>query len=100
MSGGNIGSATEQEHYHAFLSHNGADKPLVEIVAAELEKRGICCWLDKWNLIPGDPWQVLGAGTAPEPEKLWSRRANRCDPNSDQPAHVHVDLRRDGSGML
>ena len=33
MSGGNAslsGSATKQEHYHAFLSHNGADKPLVE----------------------------------------------------------------------
>src|SRR5271166_5580731 len=59
MSGGNIGSATEQEHYHAFLSHNGADKPLVEILAVELEKHGICCWLDKWNLIPGDPWQLV-----------------------------------------
>jgi energy-coupling factor transporter ATP-binding protein EcfA2 len=61
MSGGNAGlsgSATKQEHYYAFLSHNGADKPLVEIVAAELEKRGICCWLDKWNLIPGDTWQL------------------------------------------
>jgi hypothetical protein len=61
MSGGNAslsGSATKQEHYHAFLSHNGADKPLVEIVAAELEKHGIRCWLDKWNLIPGDPWPL------------------------------------------
>jgi TIR domain len=44
-------------HYHAFLSHNGADKPLVEKLAAELEKRGLSCWLDKWNLVPGDPWQ-------------------------------------------
>jgi hypothetical protein len=43
--------------YHAFLSHNGADKPLVEQVAEQLEKQGIACWLDKWNLVPGDPWQ-------------------------------------------
>jgi WD40 repeat protein len=43
--------------YHAFLSHNGADKPLVEQVAEQLEKQGIACWLDKWNLVPGEPWQ-------------------------------------------
>lgn len=46
-----------QNHYHAFLCHNGADKPSVEALAQELEKRGLACWLDKWNLIPGDPWQ-------------------------------------------
>src|SRR5271166_5074939 len=60
MSAGNAslsGSATKQEHYHAFLSHNGDDKPLVEALANELENRRISCWLDKWNLVPGDPWQ-------------------------------------------
>jgi hypothetical protein len=60
MSGRNAslsGSATKKEHYHAFLSHNGADKSLVEKIAEELEKRGLCCWLDNWNLVPGDPWQ-------------------------------------------
>src|ERR1700693_1526925 len=60
MSAGNAslsGSATTQEHYHAFLSHNGADKPLVEALANELENRRLSCWLDKWNLVPGDPWQ-------------------------------------------
>jgi hypothetical protein len=40
------------------MSHNGTDKPLVEQLANELEKQGISCWLDKWNLIPGDPWQA------------------------------------------
>jgi hypothetical protein len=60
MSGRNAslsGSATKQAHFHAFLSHNGADKSLVEALAEELEKRGISCWLDKWNLVPGDPWR-------------------------------------------
>jgi energy-coupling factor transporter ATP-binding protein EcfA2 len=56
MSAGSA-SLTEQAHFHAFLSHNGADKSLVEALAEELEKRGISCWLDKWNLVPGDPWQ-------------------------------------------
>ena len=45
------------QRYHAFLSHNGAEKSVVEELANELESRGISCWLDKWNLIPGDPWQ-------------------------------------------
>jgi TIR domain len=50
-------SPAKQQHYHAFLSHNGADKSLAEELANKLEERGISCWLDKWNLIPGDPWQ-------------------------------------------
>ena len=60
MSAGNAsfsGNPTKQEHYHAFLSHNSADKSSVESLAEELEKRGLACWLDKWNLVPGDPWQ-------------------------------------------
>lgn len=40
----------------AFLSHNSAEKPAVETLARMLETEGISCWLDKWNLIPGDPW--------------------------------------------
>jgi hypothetical protein len=40
-----------------FLSHSSADKPAVEELARRLAKEGIQAWLDKWNLIPGDPWQ-------------------------------------------
>ncbi|WMP17300.1 nSTAND1 domain-containing NTPase [Thiothrix lacustris] len=40
-----------------FLSHNSADKPLVEQLAHRLRAEGVDPWLDKWNLIPGDPWQ-------------------------------------------
>ncbi|MBY0485029.1 toll/interleukin-1 receptor domain-containing protein, partial [Nitrosomonas sp.] len=40
----------------AFLSHNGADKPSVEIIAATLEKQGVKCFLDKWDILPGDQW--------------------------------------------
>jgi TIR domain/AAA ATPase domain len=39
-----------------FLS--SADKPAVEELARRLTKEGIQAWLDKWNLIPGDPWQA------------------------------------------
>ena len=41
----------------AFLSHNSSDKPFVEAVARSLEGRGVNCWLDMWNLIPGQEWQ-------------------------------------------
>ena len=41
-----------------FLSHNSLDKPMVEQIGRWLEdKAGLPVWLDKWNLIPGDPWQ-------------------------------------------
>ena len=39
--------------FHFFLSHSSADKPGVEELARRLTKE----WLDKWHLIPGDPWQ-------------------------------------------
>ena len=40
----------------AFLSHSGADKPSVEIIAAALEQQGVKCFLDKWDILPGDQW--------------------------------------------
>lgn len=44
--------------YNAFLSHNSQDKPIVEKIAKWLEDESkLSVWLDKWNLIPGDPWQ-------------------------------------------
>jgi hypothetical protein len=44
--------------YDAFLSHDSQDKPIVEKIAQWLEdKANLSVWLDKWNLIPGDPWQ-------------------------------------------
>lgn len=41
----------------AFISHNSADKPVVEEIASRLRKTGNEPWLDIWNLIPGYPWQ-------------------------------------------
>jgi TIR domain len=43
--------------FHVFLSHSNADKPAVEELARRLAKEGIQAWLDKWHLIPGNPWQ-------------------------------------------
>ncbi|MER0203595.1 MAG: toll/interleukin-1 receptor domain-containing protein [Nitrosomonas sp.] len=40
----------------AFLSHHSADKPAVERIAAALQKQGLSCFLDKWEIAPGDEW--------------------------------------------
>jgi hypothetical protein len=60
MSAGNVsfsGNPTKQEHYNAFLPHNGTDKPLMEELVEKLEYRGLSCWLGKWNLIFRHLWQ-------------------------------------------
>ncbi len=43
--------------YDVFLSHASADKPAVEALARRLRKDGFEPVLDKWHLVPGEPWQ-------------------------------------------
>jgi hypothetical protein len=43
--------------FHVFPSHSSTDKPTVEELARRLAKEDIQAWLDKWHLIPGNPWQ-------------------------------------------
>jgi formylglycine-generating enzyme required for sulfatase activity len=43
--------------YDVFLSHSGADKPAVEELARKLSAAGTAPFLDKWHLVPGEPWQ-------------------------------------------
>jgi len=45
----------DAQRYHTFLSHHTDDKPVVEELAQKLRQAGLRPWLDKWNLIPGDP---------------------------------------------
>ncbi|MDN5872402.1 MAG: toll/interleukin-1 receptor domain-containing protein, partial [Nitrococcus sp.] len=42
--------------YDAFVSHNSADKPAVETIAAALEAQGLRCYLDKWDILPREQW--------------------------------------------
>ncbi len=42
--------------FDAFLSHSSVDKPKVEALANRLIEKGLTPWLDKWNLVPGEPW--------------------------------------------
>lgn len=48
---------TERTQYDVFLSHNSADKSAVEYLAQKLQEAGLVPFLDKWHLIPGEPWQ-------------------------------------------
>lgn len=44
--------------YDVFLSHTSADKDAVEALARRLEDEAtLSPFLDKWHLIPGNPWQ-------------------------------------------
>jgi hypothetical protein len=44
--------------FDVFLSHNSRDKAAVEALARRLEDEPqLKPWLDKWNLVPGEPWQ-------------------------------------------
>lgn len=43
--------------FDVFLSHDSADKPVVEPLAVQLQTRGFRPWFDKWSLIPGADWQ-------------------------------------------
>ena len=44
--------------FDVFLSHNSSDKPAVIALAESLRARKIKVWLDVWELVPGQPWQV------------------------------------------
>jgi hypothetical protein len=44
--------------YDAFLSYNRNDEGEVKVLAERLRHQaGLSVWLDRWNLLPGDPWQ-------------------------------------------
>src|SRR5947207_1603762 len=44
--------------FDVFLSHSSPDKLAVEELARRLEDEAkLKPWLDKWNLVPGEPWQ-------------------------------------------
>ncbi|MFT7592449.1 MAG: internalin A [bacterium] len=50
-------SGVAVRNFDLFLSHGTNDKPLVRKLRDELHKRGLCCWMDEFNLTLGRPWQ-------------------------------------------
>ena len=44
--------------YDVFLSHNTADQAPIETIARRLrEEAQLEPFLDRWHLVPGEPWQ-------------------------------------------
>lgn len=43
--------------YDVFLSHSSRDKSQVEELARRLKRRKLKPFLDRWHLVPGEPWQ-------------------------------------------
>ncbi len=50
-------SMSPPDVYDVFLSHANADKPSMEALAHRLREDGLNPFLDKWDLVPGEPWQ-------------------------------------------
>ena len=51
-------SIESEEIYDVFLSHSHSDAKLVEELAKQLvDMKKLNVWLDKWILVPGEPWQ-------------------------------------------
>src|SRR3990170_529194 len=49
---------SEDLKYDVFLSHNSSDKDAVETIAHNLlDKEGLSPFLDRWHLVPGEPWE-------------------------------------------
>lgn len=52
------GDPTDRERFDVFLSYSHLDAEWVEDIAERLEDaEGFQVWLDKWMLVPGEPWQ-------------------------------------------
>src|SRR5437660_8414604 len=49
--------AVLSKKYDVFLSHSKSNIAAVEQVARELAAAGLKPFLDKWHLVPGEPWQ-------------------------------------------
>jgi WD40 repeat protein len=45
-----------KRQYDVFLSHHNSDKIAVEMVARRLREEGLNPLLDRWHLLPGQPW--------------------------------------------
>ena len=48
------GGGDHERRYQLFLSHSHADADLVVAMARQLDDLGLSCFLDQWELVPGE----------------------------------------------
>lgn len=53
----------EQHSFDVFVSYASSDKSWATEFVSALKEAGVKIWFDKWNLVPGEPWQE-GIGEA------------------------------------
>jgi tetratricopeptide (TPR) repeat protein len=52
-----LGRSSKGDNFNVFLSYNSEEFETVRQLASTLKARRIRVWLDRWELIPGRPWQ-------------------------------------------
>ncbi|MEM8971100.1 MAG: toll/interleukin-1 receptor domain-containing protein [Pseudomonadota bacterium] len=66
------------EFYSCFISYSSNDKSFARRIHADLQERGIRCWLDEHQVLPGDDiHQAIDRGI-----KLWDKVVLCCSENS------------------
>ena len=51
--------SVESKQYHVFISHSSQDRKWAEMACAELERRGIGCWIAPRDITPGTTFHSL-----------------------------------------
>jgi hypothetical protein len=62
------------EFHSVFITHSSADRDFAEALHNALQERGIRCWLDEKQILPGD--EVVDAGE--RGTKLWDKMILCC----------------------
>jgi hypothetical protein len=66
------------EFYSVFISYSHADKSFARLLYERLQGRGIRCWLDEHQLLPGDPvYESIDRGI-----RLWDKVLLCCSESS------------------
>ncbi len=59
-AGSALDGKSASREFDVFLVHNSQDKEQVRVLATELSRRGIKCWLDEEQIRPGEPfWDAI-----------------------------------------
>ena len=67
-----------REYYSCFISYSHADKPFAQRLHDQLQARGIRCWLDEHQLLPGDDiYEQVDRGI-----RLWDKVLLCCSESS------------------
>lgn len=74
----NLRTANPIQFYSCFISYNHSDKPFARKLHDALQKRGIRCWLDEKQMLPGDDiYEQTDRGV-----RLWDKVLLCCSKSS------------------